>query len=83
MSSDDYTEADVDAAWAATPPRIVAALQRLGIEHEPPIGWEARVLSSTVPPRGTWLRDLAWSVLAGLILGGLVSLAIAWIGGWL
>jgi hypothetical protein len=31
--------------------RIEAALSRLGAEHEPPVGWEARVLAATAPPR--------------------------------
>jgi len=31
--------------------RIEAALSRLGEEHEPPLGWEARVLAATAPPR--------------------------------
>jgi len=31
--------------------RIEAALSRLGAEHEPPPGWEARVLAATAPPR--------------------------------
>ncbi|MEO7730736.1 MAG: hypothetical protein ABIY55_07175 [Kofleriaceae bacterium] len=31
--------------------RIEAALSRLGQEHEPPLGWEARVLAATAPPR--------------------------------
>ena len=31
--------------------RIEAALARLGAEHEPPAGWEARVLAAAAPPR--------------------------------
>lgn len=31
--------------------RIEAALARLGEEHEPPAGWEARVLAAAAPPR--------------------------------
>jgi hypothetical protein len=31
--------------------RIEAALARLGEEHEPPVGWEARVLAAAAPPR--------------------------------
>lgn len=31
--------------------RIEAALKRLGEEHEPPLGWEARVLAATAPPK--------------------------------
>lgn len=30
--------------------RIEAALARLGAEHEPPVGWEARVLAATAAP---------------------------------
>lgn len=29
--------------------RIEAALTRLGAEHEPPVGWQARVLAATAP----------------------------------
>lgn len=34
--------------------RIEAALARLGAEHEPPQGWEARVLAAIAPPRRRW-----------------------------
>jgi len=63
--------------------RVVAALVRLGHEYEPPLGWDARVLSSTVPPRRSWVRDVAWAIVAGVIGGALVVVAIAWHGGWL
>ena len=38
--------------------RIEAALARLGAEHEPPAGWEARVLAAVraEPPRRPWWR---------------------------
>jgi len=31
--------------------RIEAALTRLGAEHEPPVGWQARVLAATATPK--------------------------------
>jgi len=34
--------------------RIEAALARLGAEHEPPVGWEARVLAAVGAPRRRW-----------------------------
>lgn len=34
--------------------RIEAALARLGAEHEPPVGWEARVLAAVGPTRRRW-----------------------------
>jgi hypothetical protein len=34
--------------------RIEAALARLGAEHEPPVGWEARVLAAVSAPRRRW-----------------------------
>lgn len=34
--------------------RIEAALARLGVEHEPPAGWEARVLAAVGAPRRRW-----------------------------
>lgn len=34
--------------------RIVAALEKLGAEHEPPPGWEARVLAAVAPRRPWW-----------------------------
>lgn len=79
----EYTADDVAQAEARLPPRVVAQLRELGREHSPPIGWEARVLSSAVPPRSTWLRDIAWAIVAGVVIGALVSIAIAWLGGWL
>ena len=38
--------------------RIEAALAQLGAEHEPPVGWEARVLAAirTEQPRRSWWR---------------------------
>jgi hypothetical protein len=44
--------------------RIEAALSRLGAEHEPPVGWEARVLAATAPPpRRSWW----WLALPGAL----------------
>lgn len=34
--------------------RIEAALARLGAEHEPPVGWEARVLATVGATRRRW-----------------------------
>jgi hypothetical protein len=34
--------------------RIEAALARLGVEYEPPLGWQARVLAATQPARRPW-----------------------------
>jgi hypothetical protein len=56
--------------------RIEAALSRLGAEHEPPMGWEARVLAATVdrkPRRWLrwWLVPIPLAVLAvGLVVVG-------------
>ena len=45
--------------------RIEAALARLGAEHEPPVGWEARVLAATAPPprRAWWWLAIAMKAL--------------------
>jgi len=55
--------------------RIEAALARLGAEHEPPVGWEARVLAATAPAprkrsRWWWLSVPVGTVgaVAGLLL---------------
>jgi hypothetical protein len=47
--------------------RIEAALGRLGAEHEPPPGWEARVLAAVARPARSWtwwLRRFSAPVLA-------------------
>jgi hypothetical protein len=46
--------------------RIEAALSRLGAEHEPPAGWEARVLAATVERkrRRWWVFPIPVAVLA-------------------
>jgi len=51
--------------------RIEAALAGLGAEHEPPVGWEARVLAATATrPRTRWWWWLSVPVgaIAGLLL---------------
>jgi hypothetical protein len=58
-----------------TPPldRIEAALSRLGAEHEPPLGWEARVLAAVAAPR----RRPWWQFAApGLALAAAAVLAV-------
>jgi hypothetical protein len=50
--------------------RIEAALARLGAEHEPPAGWEARVLAATVErKRARWWWLLPIPVAAIAVLG--------------
>ena len=44
--------------------RIEEALVRLGAEHEPPPGWEARVLAAVRPPR----RRVWWIALIMVIM---------------
>jgi hypothetical protein len=52
--------------------RIEAALARLGAEHEPPQGWEAKVLAATVDRRRSrwwwWLTPLPVAAVAALVL---------------
>jgi hypothetical protein len=50
--------------------RIEAALARLGSEHEPPAGWEARVIAATTAPtrRPWWLFATSALALAGAAL---------------
>jgi hypothetical protein len=50
--------------------RIEAALAKLGAEHEPPAGWEARVLAATSSPRRRpwWLFAVPAAVLAAAVL---------------
>jgi hypothetical protein len=55
--------------------RIEAALRDLGADHEPPVGWEARVLAATAsrkPWRWWWLAApaVAAAVVVIVILGG-------------
>lgn len=52
--------------------RIEAALARLGAEHEPPVGWEARVLASVGASRRRW-----WVYAApGLALAAAAAVAL-------
>jgi hypothetical protein len=48
--------------------RIEAALSRLGHDHQPPAGWEARVLAATAPPRQKpwWLFATSALAFAGV-----------------
>jgi hypothetical protein len=46
--------------------RIEAALSQFGREHEPPAGWEVRVLAATAAPRRRLWWLLATSAIAGL-----------------
>jgi hypothetical protein len=49
--------------------RIEAALSRLGEEHEPPAGWEARVLAAAAPPRKRpWWLFAAGPALAAAVV---------------
>lgn len=52
--------------------RIEAALARLGAEHEPPVGWEARVLAAVGAPRRRW-----WAYAApGVALAAAAAVAL-------
>ena len=50
--------------------RIEAALSRLGHDHQPPPGWEARVLAATAPPRRKpwWLFATSALAFAGAVV---------------
>lgn len=51
--------------------RIEAALAAAGSEHEPPAGWEARVLAATREPRRTrWW----WFAVPALVAAGILAL---------
>lgn len=54
--------------------RIESALTALGAEHVPPIGWEARVLASTAPPRRTrwWIWAAPLGVAAAVVVAFLL-----------
>ena len=55
--------------------RIEAALSRLGAEHEPPLGWEARVLAATATPhRRAWWWFAAPPLLAAAAAAVIVLL---------
>ena len=52
--------------------RIEAALARLGAEHEPPVGWEARVLAAVGATRRRW-----WAYAApGVALAAAAAVAL-------
>ena len=53
--------------------RVEAALRQLGAEHEPPHGWQARVLAA-IQPRPRWC--LWWLAIPALALG--MSAPIFW-----
>ncbi|TMQ08179.1 MAG: hypothetical protein E6J90_31085 [Deltaproteobacteria bacterium] len=62
-----------------TPPvdRVEAALLRLGAEHQPPPGWEARVLAAVATPR----RRPWWQFAApGLVFAG-AAVFVVWLLG--
>jgi hypothetical protein len=70
-----------DAGGPSRPPetlepisRIEAALSRLGAEHEPPVGWEARVLAATAPPRP---RAWWWFAMPAMVAAA-AALVIVW-----
>jgi hypothetical protein len=50
--------------------RLEAALACLGAEHEPPRGWETRVLAAVRPParRGWWFVSHAMAVMAAIAI---------------
>jgi len=50
--------------------RLEAALARLGAEHEPPRGWETRVLAAVGAPsrRGWWFALPAMAVMAAIAI---------------
>jgi hypothetical protein len=47
--------------------RIERAIAGLGTEHEPPVGWEARVLAASTPKRRWWLVAVPALALAAVI----------------
>lgn len=55
--------------------RIEAALAELGAEHEPPEGWEARVLAQTVP-QNWWRHLLRWQVAAVVVAAAVIVVVI-------
>lgn len=58
--------------------RIEAALARLGAEHQPPVGWEARVLAATArTQRPWWLVPIPVAVLAAIAIAIAVVIVIA------
>jgi hypothetical protein len=64
-------------------PRLENALARLGVEYEPPPGWEARVLAATADAaprrRKPWWQRWRWSIAPGLALAGAAAAVIAYV----
>jgi hypothetical protein len=56
--------------------RIEAALARLGADHEPPLGWEARVLAATGMPRRPWWHYAVPGV--GLVAAAALGMLVLW-----
>jgi hypothetical protein len=55
--------------------RIEAALARLGAEHEPPAGWEAKVLAQI--ERGSWWRRLLrWKIAMPIAVAATAAVVI-------
>lgn len=70
--------------------RIEDGLRGLGAEHEPPAGWEQRVLDATAPnPRSAWrvarevVTGLAVGIAVGLVLAAIVLVGACLLMGWL
>jgi len=55
--------------------RIEAALKRLGEEHEPPVGWEARVLAATATPKA---KPWWWFAFPVVALAVIAIVVFAW-----
>lgn len=90
---DDYTEADV-AEQVGLAPDVVRALKKLGIEHEPPIGWETRAFAAfdamivrqqrdLRTARRDWIMGIALHALRGLAVAFIVGVIVAYLAGWL
>ena len=56
--------------------RIEAALSQLGADHEPPAGWEVRVLAQTAR-MSRWRRLLRWRIAIPIAAGAAAALALA------
>jgi hypothetical protein len=56
--------------------RIEAALARLGAEHEPPAGWEGKVLAQ-VEQVSWWRRWLRWKIAIPIAATAAAAIAIA------
>lgn len=58
--------------------RIEDGLRGLGAEHEPPAGWDKRVLDATAP-RPLTLSELAIRVLVAIAGAALIAAFVIWI----